>query len=183
MLQSPITHFLRKHTAHDSERFCPPYDPPTRRVSDAGIALIKRFEGCARLRRDGLVEAYADPGTGGIPWTIGWGATGPDIDAGTVWTQQQCDVRLASDLEKYADEVDRMIGDVPTTQSQFDALVSFHYNTGAIARATLTRKHKSGDHGGASSEFARWIYANGIVLKGLVRRRTAEAALYRAGSY
>ncbi|MEM1051626.1 MAG: hypothetical protein AAGI28_05970, partial [Pseudomonadota bacterium] len=66
-----------------------------------GIALIKRFEGCARLRRDGLVEAYPDPGTGGDPWTIGWGATGRGIDRqerigpGTVWTQAQCDARLA----------------------------------------------------------------------------------------
>jgi hypothetical protein len=41
------------------------------------IALVKRFEGCARARPDGLVAAYPDPGTGGAPWTIGWGATGP----------------------------------------------------------------------------------------------------------
>ena len=47
------------------------------RIGPAGTALIKEFEGCARLRRDGLVEAYPDPGTGGDPWTIGWGATGP----------------------------------------------------------------------------------------------------------
>lgn len=35
--------------------------------------LIKRFEGCASQRADGLIEAYPDPGTGGAPWTIGWG--------------------------------------------------------------------------------------------------------------
>ena len=40
-------------------------------IGEAGTALIKRFEGCARLRLDGLVEAYPDPGTGGEPWTIG----------------------------------------------------------------------------------------------------------------
>ncbi|BDI60448.1 lysozyme [Qipengyuania nanhaisediminis] len=155
-----------------------------RAVGARGTALIKRFEGCARLRSDGLVEAYPDPATGGEPWTIGWGATGPDRETGgrigpdSVWTQAQCDARLECDLERYASEVACAIGNVPTTQAQFDALVSFHYNTGAIARATLTRKHKAGDHAGAAAEFARWNRAGGRVLKGLVRRRAEEAKLY-----
>lgn len=149
-----------------------------RSIGPAGIALIKKFEGCARLRRDGLVEAYPDPGTGGDPWTIGWGATGAGIAPGTLWTQEECDVRLERDLERYAADVARALGDAPTTQDQFDALVSFHYNTGAIARATLTKKHKAGDHRGATLEFARWNKAGERVLKGLVRRRAEEAALY-----
>lgn len=149
-----------------------------RRVSPEGVALIKRFEGCARLRPDGLVEAYPDPGTGGAPWTIGWGATGPGIGPGTLWTQAQCDARLEEDLARHAAEVARAIGDAPTSQAQFDALVSFHYNTGAIGRATLTRRHVAGDHAGAAAEFARWKHAGGRVMRGLVRRRAAEAALY-----
>lgn len=169
---------------------CGPSVPRIRRTERAaptaigrdGIALIKRFEGCARLRRDGLVEAYPDPGTGGAPWTIGWGATrqglhgfvGPD----TVWTQAQCDERLEEDLKRYAADVSRAVGNAPTTQTQFDALISFHYNTGAIARATLTKKHVAGDHKGAAAEFARWNKAGGRVLKGLVRRRAEEARLY-----
>lgn len=48
-------------------------------ISPAGIALIKKFEGCARKRPDGLLESYPDPGTGGAPWTIGWGATGHGV--------------------------------------------------------------------------------------------------------
>ncbi len=155
-----------------------------RAISPAGVALIKRFEGCARLRTDGLVAAYPDPGTGAEPWTIGWGATGRDhiqggrIGPDTVWTQGQCDKRLALDLLRYAAEVARALGEAPTTQSQFDAMVSFHYNTGAIARATLTKKHIAGDHAGAAREFARWNRAGGRVLKGLIRRRAAEAELY-----
>lgn len=159
--------------------------PMPRRVGPAGIALVKRFEGCARLRTDGLIEAYPDPGTGGAPWTIGWGATGRDrfngamIARGTRWTQAQCDARLAEDLAAYAAEVAAAIGGALTTQSQFDALVSFHYNTGAIARATLTQKHIAGDHAGAAREFARWNRAGGRVMQGLVRRRAAEAELYQ----
>jgi len=143
--------------------------------------LIKRFEGCASLRPDGLVEAYPDPGTGGAPWTIGWGATGPDIGPGTVWTQEQCDARLVRDVKRHAAEVAKALGKAATTQAQFDALVSFHYNTGAIARATLTERHCAGDHVAAMEEFARWNRAGGRVLKGLVRRRQAEARVYARG--
>lgn len=150
-----------------------------RQVGDACIALIKQFEGCARLRADGLVEAYPDPGTGGAPWTIGWGATGRDIGPHTVWTSQQCDDRLLQDIARHAHEVDLALGDAPTTQHEFDALVSFHYNTGAIGRATLTRRHRAGDKAAAASEFSRWTRAGGRILKGLVRRRKAEARLYR----
>ncbi|MXO96272.1 glycoside hydrolase family protein [Erythrobacter aquimaris] len=152
---------------------------PLCRIGEAGIQLIKRFEGCARLRRDGLVEAYPDPGTGGPPWTIGWGSTGAEIGPQTVWSQEQCDARLEADLKLYASEVAAAIGDAPTTQGQFDALVSFHYNTGAIHRATLARLHRQGRYEEAALEFGRWKHAGGRVMKGLVRRRAEEARLYR----
>jgi len=157
------------------------YDTLPIAISASGVALIKRFEGCAKIRQDGKVEAYPDPGTGNDPWTIGWGATGPGIGKGTVWTQDQCDARLEADLALYSAEVAAKLGDARTTQGQFDALVSFHYNTGAIGRATLTRKHIAGDFAGAAREFDRWCYAGGRVMRGLARRREAEAALYRRG--
>jgi GH24 family phage-related lysozyme (muramidase) len=159
---------------------------PARALGPRGLALIKQFEGCAKRRSDGLIAAYPDPGTGGEPWTIGWGATGADrfhggrIRPGTVWTQAQCDARLDEDLARFAAEVARAIGSAPTTQGQFDALVSFHYNTGAIARATLTRRHIARDYTGAAAEFARWNKAGGRVLRGLSRRRAAEMALYQS---
>lgn len=173
------------------ERQIPPVPPPlpqppappassSRAIGPAGLDLIKRFEGCARRRADGSFEAYPDPATGADPWTIGWGATGTDVRQGTVWTQQQCDQRLEQDLARFAADVARAIGAAPTSQNQFDALVSFHYNTGAIARATLTRLHRAGDHAGAAAEFGKWVHAGGKRLRGLVRRRAAEAALYRA---
>lgn len=177
----------RVPTGQIQTRKAKPPRSSTRAIGAEGIALIKRFEGCARLRRDGMVEAYPDPGTGAEPWTIGWGATGKGLEAhdrigpGTIWTQEQCDARFANDLELYASEVARAIGNAPTTQGQFDAMVSFHYNTGAIHRATLTRKHKAGDFTGTASEFARWNKAGGRVLKGLINRRREEAKLYSSG--
>jgi len=124
------------------------------------------------------LEAYADPGTGGDPWTIGWGATGAGIRRGTIWTQKQADDWFDRHIQRYAADVAKAIGDAPTTQEQFDALVSFHYNTGAIGRATLTEKHKAGDYAGAAAEFGKWNRAGGRVMAGLTRRRKAERDLY-----
>lgn len=148
-------------------------------VSPAGVALIHSFESCARALPDGRFAAYPDPGSkDGKPWTIGWGSTGEGIGPGTLWTRAECDDRFAQDLERYAGEVARTIDAAPTSQAQFDALVSFHYNTGAIRRAMLTRKHVAGNYSGARGEFAKWIYNDGRRLPGLVRRRAAEASLY-----
>lgn len=166
--------------AKPAEKPLPPAPQP-RAIGPAGIALIKQFEGCARCRPDGMVEAYPDPGTGGAPWTIGWGSTGADITAETIWTQAQCDSRLERDLARFAAAVARALGPAPTSAAQFDALVSFHYNTGAIARASLTRLHKTGNFAAAAAEFGKWVNAGGRRLGGLVRRRAAEAALYRSG--
>lgn len=150
-----------------------------RALGAAGAKLIQSFEGCEkRNEADGLFHAYPDPGTGDKPWTIGWGATGKGIAKGCKWTQAQCDERFKEDMQRYADDVSRAIGDAPTTQNQFDALVSFHYNTGAIAKATLTQKHKKRDYAGAKAEFGRWNRAGGRVMRGLTRRREAEAQLY-----
>lgn len=179
---SEVTALDRALDAADTPSHRPQPGEPSRTVSPDGVQLIRRFEGCAQLQPNGLVAAYPDPGTGGAPWTIGWGANGPEIGPDTVWSQAQCDARLTSDIDRHARDVARALGDAPTSQAQFDALVSFHYNTGAIARATLTERHCAGDFAAAANEFARWNRAGGRVLKGLVRRRREEAALYRSGS-
>jgi lysozyme len=149
-----------------------------RTLGKAGADLIKSFEGCEKDRPDGTFEAYPDPGTGNDPWTIGWGATGPGIKRGVVWTREQCEARFEDDMKRYAADVSRAIGNAPTTQNQFDAMVSFHYNTGAIGKATLTKLHNQGKFAEAAAEFARWNRAGGRVMAGLTRRRAAEAALY-----
>lgn len=162
-------------------------DLPGREIGTAGLRLIQTFEGCAKRRTDGRVESYPDPGTGGAPWTIGWGSTtdetGAPIKPGTVWTQERCDARFASHVAEFADQVEQLLGETATSNAQFAALVSFAYNVGtrALETSTLLRLHRAGDHAGAAAQFARWNRAGGKVLAGLTRRRAAEAALYRDG--
>ena len=72
---------------------------------------------------------------------------------------------------------------VPLEDGQFDALSSFAFNLGggALQRSTLRRKVNREEHDAVPDEFRRWVWAGGRKLKGLVRRRAAEAALYAAG--
>jgi len=139
-----------------------------RKINDAGLALIKQFEGCE-------LRAYRDP-VGVL--TIGYGHTGPDVTPGMTITQDQADALLRKDVARFEKAVAGMAK--AATDNQFDALVSFAYNLGeeALRRSTLLRKHNEGDYAGAKAEFARWVNAGGKKLNGLVKRRASEAALY-----
>lgn len=153
-----------------------------RNISPKGIKLIHSFEQCR-------LEAYPDPGSkDGHPWTIGWGSTGEGIHRGVRWTQAQADERFERDIAKFVQGVDELLGDAPTTQNQFDAMVSLAYNIGlgsanplrpgGFRRSTVLRKHKAGDYEGAANAFGMWIKNDGKVMRGLVRRRLAESDLY-----
>lgn len=136
------------------------------------ISLIKSFEQCR-------LKAYL-PTLHDVP-TIGWGSTGADIRLGVTWTQNQADERFDRDIARFARGVSVDISTAPTTQDQFDALVSFSYNVGeaAFQDSTLLRKHHLGDYVSAAKEFLRWDKQKGVTLAGLTRRRVAEAKLYK----
>lgn len=141
-------------------------------VSQEGIDLIKNFEKCK-------LEAYPDPGTGGVPWTIGYGHTAGVVE-GMTCTQEQADQMLADDVAKVAGQVNSLLK-IKVNQNQFDALVSFAYNAGAgaLASSTLLRLVNAGDFGGAADQFPRWVHGGGGgTLPGLVRRRAAERSLF-----
>jgi len=139
--------------------------------------LIKVSEGCR-------LEAYPDPATGGEPWTIGYGATGNDIDATTTWTQTQAD----DDLQRRVERLIRCIGGlvaVPLNDGQLAALVSFADNLGlgALSSSTLLRLLNHGSYQGAAGQFQRWVYAAGKVLPGLQTRRARERDLFLTGGW
>lgn len=143
------------------------------KTSQAGIDLIKRFEGLE-------LTAYPDPGTGGEPWTIGYGHTG-NVKPGDTVTEAEAEEILRQDLEKFEDCVNAYIS-VPLTQAQFDALVSFAFNVGcgALKSSTLLRLLNNGDYEAAEAQFGRWNKAAGRVLAGLTRRREAERDLFQS---
>lgn len=141
-----------------------------RQIGPRGLALIKQFEGLE-------LKAYLCPAK---VWTIGYGSTGPHVQPGQVITEAQADALLQRDLDRFEDAVAKAC---PTaTQNQFDAMVSLAFNIGigAFLGSTLLKLHKAGDHRRAVEAFGSWVNAGRRRLEGLVRRRAAEAAVYRS---
>ena len=158
-----------------------PPQPLKGKINEAGLAIIKTFEG---LR----TKAYPDPGTGGEPWTIGYGHTSaagpPPVYAGLTITVAEAENILKRDLEKFERSVGQLVTS-PPTPDQFSAMVSFAFNAGAtsLRDSSLLKKHNAGDFAGAADEFLRWVYAGGKIMPGLQRRRKAERALYLSQDY
>lgn len=132
--------------------------------------FVKQFE----LGPKGTValEAYQCPA--GI-WTIGWGST-RGVKQGMKITVEDAENRLKRDLISHAKEASSLVK-VPVTRGQYIALLDWFYNLGTtrVANSTLLRYLNDGHYALAQTQFKRWVYSNGKVLNGLVRRRDAEA--------
>jgi lysozyme len=137
-------------------------------VSETGIELIKKFEGCA-------LKAYKCPA--GV-WTIGYGHT-LGVNEGQNITKTQAEEYLKQDLKQFETAVNNLVN-VPLNKNQFDAIVSFCYNLGAgnLKKSTLLKLLNKGDYKGAAEQFDHWVYAGGKKLNGLVKRRAAEKKLF-----
>lgn len=141
------------------------------KLSPLGEELIKFWEKLELI-------AYPDPGTGGDPWTIGWGHTGPDVVPGQIISREQAQILFAADTKWAVDAVSGYAHEAE--QCEFDAMVSFTFNVGATAfkNSTLRKKFNAGDIDGAAKEFLRWNKAAGKTMYGLTRRRVAEQAMF-----
>jgi len=162
--------------------------PPSEHiVTDQAVGLVKGFEGLH-------LKAYPDPaselaktGKGkGDPWTIGYGHT-KGVKPGDTCTLQQADIWLQQDADDAANIVRTNIT-VPLTAGEFGALTSLAFNLGYIPKSLkaclnggVTDAGKvmtPGSYGSALLQFPRNCRAAGIPLKGLYRRRLAEACLF-----
>jgi len=137
--------------------------------------LIKQSEG---LR----LKAYPDPGSGGDPWTIGYGHTN-GVKEGDTCTKEQAEHWLDEDMiYSYAD-IDRLVKN-PLSDKQRDALCSFVFNVGgtAFSKSTMLKLLNEGKYVLAADEFTKWTKASGKVMPGLVKRRGSERALFLTGT-
>jgi len=156
------------------------------KTSSAGRQLIEQYEGL-------ILGAYDDANDKIVPaggvvhgtLTIGYGHTSaagpPRVTIGQRVTRDQADQILSSDLVAVENDVTRMVK-VPINQNQFDALVSFHFNTGSLGKSTILRKLNAGDINGAAGGFDLYTRGrvNGVLvpMAGLVRRRKDEKSLF-----
>jgi lysozyme len=139
------------------------------RISAEGIKLIKNFEGL-RTKPYKCVGGYR---------TIGYGHLLSNDDNRESINLEEAEKLLSLDISKAENSVQRNIK-IDLTQGQFDALVSFTFNLGsaALQRSTLRHKINRHEHDQVPKEFRRWVYANGIIRAGLVKRRSIEAEIY-----
>lgn len=151
-----------------------------REVNEFGRRKIELWEGLPGGKA--ALHAYRD--SVGV-WTIGYGHTGPEVKAGLVWTQMQCEQALDRDL----DEAERTVASlvkVPLNDNQFAALVSFVFNVGvsAFRGSSLLRMLNQNRYDLVPKKLLEWVNARDrqtgklIKLKGLVNRRINESALW-----
>lgn len=133
-----------------------------------GGAMVAQQEGL-------ILGSYIDPV--GIA-TACFGRTGPQVELGQSFTQQQCLSMLAEDLELYNKQLVKLVPQ-HITRSEHAAYLSFIYNVGPgnFSESTLRKKLYRGDRIGACNELSRWVYAKGKKLQGLINRREAERQL------
>jgi lysozyme len=147
-------------------------------MTDRGLLALARHEGIVPAPYLDVKQVW----TFGVGHTAAAGAPDParlprgmpaDLDAGI----REALRLFRADLARYEAEVLRAVT-VPLSTHEFDALLSFHYNTGAIARAALTRALNAGDRAGAGAAFMNWLRP-----ASLRPRREAERDLFLRGRY
>lgn len=139
------------------------------RASNECVELIKHFEGCR-------LEAYLCPAS---VWTIGYGHT-DGVREGDVIDQEAAEALLIEDLEEYEGYVNKMV-EIALKQNEFDAIVSWTFNLGPVnlKESTLLNRINYGPLSDVPFQLQRWNKAGGKILEGLVKRRAAEAALWK----
>lgn len=147
-------------------------------VSDRGIVAL--------MQHEGIVPAPYFDSVGVLTWGIGHTKAAGSPDPATLQKGMPADLDRAlarvaevfrADLARYTADVLRAVK-VPLQQHELDALVSFHFNTGAIARAELTKALNAGKRAEAADLFMGWSKPASII-----DRRRAEQALFRSGTY
>ena len=143
--------------------------------SPAVVGVIKHFEGYSPV-------VYKD--AAGYP-TIGFGhLIKPTEKIAELLLGDAAGRLLQQDIAPKTVAVNARVS-VPLFQGQFDAVLSWTYNLGegALKSSTMLKKINAGRHEEVPAQIKRWNRAGGKVLKGLERRREAEAALYEMRWY
>jgi lysozyme len=143
------------------------------KISPEGIALIKKFEGCE-------LNSYQCSAN---VWTIGYGHT-KEVEENNSCSLEEAEEILVADLEEFEEWVEKLVT-VEMAQNEFDALVAWTFNLGPTNLRTSTLLERLNDRKfeDVPFEMKRWNRAGGVVVDGLVRRREAEALLFKGEAW
>jgi len=139
------------------------------KISEDGLELIKKFEGCE-------TSAYQD--SVGV-WTIGFGHT-KGVEEGQTCSIEDAESMLADEMDEYEGYINNMVK-VELQQHEFDSLVAWVYNLGPtnLSESTMLKVLNGGQFDRVPDEMNRWTRAGGEILEGLVRRRQAESLMFQ----
>ena len=146
-------------------------------VSDRGLVELAEHEG--------IVPAPYYDSVGVLTYGVGHTAAAGAPDPATLPKGMPANMDKAidealsvfrKDIKKYEARVNKAIK-VPLKQHEFDALVSFDFNTGGIHKSRLTKAINAGDRY-ANRHFFGWLRP-----PELRKRRTAEERLFVTGDY
>jgi lysozyme len=146
-------------------------------LSDKGLAFLEAHEGV-------VLKAYRDPV--GI-WTIGAGLTSASgvvkVKPGMIISRDEASRLLALALRRNYEP--RVAKAMPgAAQHEYDAGVSFDWNTGAIHKATWVKRWRAKATAALiKAGLMAWNKGGGRVLPGLTRRRAEEAVMLLEGRY
>lgn len=141
-----------------------------RKLNQAGLDLVKKSEGLRLVVYRDIV-GYA---------TVGYGHKSDRMQVGNSITAEAAESLLEQDLIAAESAVMSMVK-VGLNDNQFSALVDFVFNLGAgsLQTSTLLKLLNAGNYVAAGNEFGKWDHAGGNVVEALVRRRAAEAELFK----
>lgn len=166
----------------------------TRRLSAEALAHLRQWEGCVLYAYDdkdgSRPRAFIRPGMavhGTL--TIGYGHT-ETVQPGMRITQAEADSLFQADCAPRIAALDAML-EVPVTDAQFGALLSWLFNVGegAARSSSLIRRLNAGEYDAVPAELAKWNKQRNRttgqleVVTGLVNRRAAEAGLWARGTF
>lgn len=162
-----------------------------RRINENGLAKLKQWESFVPYTYDdadpSTPKKRITPGdTHRGTLTIGFGHTGNDVRPGMLINEEHGEFLLRTDLARFEARVEKLV-EVPLTDNQFAALVSFDFNTGALHSSTLLKELNKGNYERVPFELAKWnkttIDGIKVVSNGLANRRAVEAALWAEGAH
>ncbi len=152
----------------------------------AGIAaLVAALAAPVIMKWEGVrYVPYPDPATGGAPWTVCYGHTGPDVVRGRKYTKAECEAFLHADMTEANAAVNRCLP-MPKLAHVEAALTSATFNIGpkVVCGSTLQTKALANDWPGACAELSQWRMAAGRVMRGLELRRADERQLCETGVF
>ena len=152
------------------------------KITPASTAMALDYDVAMEVAaHEALVRQTYKDSKGVLTWCVGMtNATGHRVERyiGKPANLQTCMDVYVWALDNYAAGVREVFKGHNLTKAQFAAALSFHWNTGAIKRATWVTHFKAGDMAAAKKAFMNWVTPPEVKL-----RRQKERDLFFDGRW